>query len=117
MAEKPATSFVVPGSLRVERFRRREGPTPCWVVWKPGTSQGVSGESQEAFKALLKLCAWPASTPTGQRLREWLEAWGYVREKKKAEPLTVSQEVQATGFGPEAHLDESDPNYQTKMIT
>jgi hypothetical protein len=23
----------------------------------------------------------------------------------------------ATGFGPECHLDESDPNYQTKMVT
>ena len=117
-AKKPAQVFEVPGSLKIERFRQREGPSPVWIIWTPGTSRPVPGSDQEAFRAILKLAKWPASTPTGEKLRAWLAEWGYVRPQKKAKKSTVSEEVKATGFGPEAHaLDESDPNYATKMVT
>lgn len=97
MESKPPDEFVVPGSLRVTRQRTREGPSPVWIVWRPHTAQAVAGDDAKAFSAILKLCRWPASTPTGQLLREWLEAWGYVRKTaKKTTP---------------------EPQEQTKMIT
>lgn len=114
---KPPSEFVVPGSLRIVRQVVREGPSPQWIMWRPHTAQGVSGEGPETFSAILKFAKWPPKTPTGEALRDWLVQWGHVRMKKGAKPTTVSPEVQATGFGPEAHLDETDPNHQTKMIT
>jgi hypothetical protein len=73
----------------------------------------------------------PKGIPMRAALDSWLdqlEAIDQERVSKKAQPLTggplmegkapnLSQEVLATGFGPECHLDESDPNYQTKMVT
>lgn len=96
----------------------------------------------------------PAKIPSREAYDSWiasLEAADQARVSKKAKPLTseapikqtspsLSQELLATGFGPECHLDEtdpmddlrqasadvsgvevhldkSDPNYQTKMIT
>lgn len=95
--ETASSEFVVPGSLRITRQRMREGPSPVWIVWRPNTAQAVAGEDAAAFSAILKLSRWPASTPTGQKLREWLESWGYVRKTaKKAQP---------------------EPQQQTKMIT
>jgi len=58
-----------------------------------------------------------------------MEAIDQERVSKKAQPLTggplmegkapnLSQELLATGFGPECHgLDESDPQFQTRTIT
>jgi hypothetical protein len=97
-----------------------------YVVWKPDVSVYC-----RTRKEVLKFASWPTKTPTGDSLRAWLdqmEAIDQERVSKKAQPLTggplmegkapnLSQEVLATGFGPECHLDESDPNYQTKMVT
>ena len=72
--------------------------------------------------------------PKGLPMREALDSWLASLEaidqerSKKALPLTspepiqgsapnLSPELLATGWGPEVHLDESDPNYQTKMVT
>ena len=115
--QKPPAEFNVPGSLMIRRQRMREGPSPVWILWKPHTAQSVHGESPESFSAILKFCQWPVGTPTGEALREWLVLWGYKRPAKKGKRSTVSPEVKATGFGPEAHLDESDPNHATKMVT
>ena len=97
-----------------------------YVVWKPDVSIYC-----RTRKEVLKFASWPIKTPTGDSLRAWLdqlEAIDQERVSKKAQPLTggplmegkapnLSQELLATGFGPECHLDESDPNYQTKMVT
>ena len=116
MDQKPSSEFVVPGSLSVRRQRMREGPSPVWIVWRPHTCQSVSGDSPESFSQLLKLCKWPPGTPTGDRLRDWLVEWGHVRKKKGAKKKEISKELEATGFGPECHLDETDPNHNTKTI-
>ena len=100
--------FHVPGSVWVERQVRREGPSPVWVVWKPNTSRGFTDR-----KAALKFCAWPASTPTGQELRAWFKE---TDEPAGEAPGLDMERVAAEGFGPEAHLDESEPNHQTKMV-
>ena len=115
MTEKPKTpaqSFNVPGSLRIERFRQREGPSPVWIIWTPGTTRPVSGSDQQAFRDILKAAKWPASTPTGQKLREWLAEWGYVRQKK-----TVTAEPKVTEKGITTELDVEPEIGPTKMIT
>ena len=60
--------FDVPGSLRVEYQEHKEGPSPVYVVWKPGTCKAFQERGP-----LLKFAQWPASTPTGRRLRDWLD--------------------------------------------
>ena len=115
-SKKPPAEFKVPGSLMIHRQVVREGPSPQWTMWRPHTSQAVCGESPETFNAILKFAKWPPKTPTGERLRDWLVEWGHVRRNRAALPQ-ISAEIVATGFGPEAHLDESDPNHNTRMIT
>lgn len=60
--------------------------------------------------------------PKGIPSREAFDAWltelqesDATRQEPKA-PEGISAEVRATGFGPEAHLDDSDPNYQTRVV-
>ena len=100
--------FDVPGSLRVEYQEPREGPSPIYVTWKPGTSQTFRER-----KPLLKFAAWPASTPTGRRLRDWLDE--LQQAPSEASELDMER-IKAEGFGPEAHQDD-DPTTNTKMIT
>ena len=98
--------FDVPGALRVEYQEHREGPTPVYVAWKPGTSQTFRERSP-----LLKFVAWPASTPTGRRFRDWLDELA----QTPSEPSEVDMtRIKAEGFGPEAH---EEPNDNTKMVT
>jgi hypothetical protein len=74
-------------------------------------------------KALTRWCAYPTKTATRDSLFSWLdslEAADAVRETASRDPQPDSQlsdELLATGFGPEVFLDESDPNYQTRTIT
>lgn len=81
-----------------------------------------------AMRRWLKL---PKGIPSRESFDSWiasLEAADQERVSKRAEPLTreplmegkspsLSQELLETGFGPECHLDESDPNHQTRMVT
>lgn len=98
--------FEVPGSLRVEYQEPKEGPSPIFVVWKPGTSQTFRERSP-----LLKFAACPASTPTGRRLRDWLDE--LPKAPSRASEVDMER-IKAEGFGPEAH---EEPNDNTKMIT
>jgi len=97
-----------------------------YVVWKPDVSIYC-----RTRKEVLKFASWPIKTPTGDSLRAWLdqlEAIDQERVSKKAQPLTggplmegkapnLSQELLATGFGPEVFQDDEDPTANTKMIT
>ena len=100
--------FLVPGSVLIERQIHREGPSPVFIAWKPHTSQSFTDE-----KALLKFAAWPKSTPTGLKIREWLRSFDGIPIEKPE--LDVAR-IEAEGFGPEAH-DEPDPTTNTKMVT
>jgi hypothetical protein len=109
--------FCRPGSVFIERQVDRwngEG----FIAWKPYTSMCFTNR-----KALLRFIAWPAKTPTGDEIREWLRGFDPAvdRELPTHDPqpaLSLSSELLATGFGPEVHaLDESDPNYLTRTIT
>ena len=74
------SQFCKPGSLVVEYQEHREGPSPVFVCWKPGTAQSFIDR-----KALLKFCAWPKSTPTGADLREWLDQFNAPAEPEQNE--------------------------------
>ncbi len=100
--------FHVPNALFVERSLRREGPSPVYVAWKPHISRLFYDK-----KSLLKFCAWPKSLPTGQDLRDWLDSFD---DQPFAPNEQHHDRIAAEGFGPEAHLDESDPNHQTKTV-
>ena len=61
-----------------------------------------------------------AKTQSRESLDSWFASLGLAdREStpaaKGTEP-TLSAEHWRTGFGPECHLDEQDPNYQTRTV-
>ena len=85
---KPAI-FHIPGGLRIERQRHKEGPPIVYIAWKPHRSQSFTDT-----KALLRFAAWPKSTPTGVELREWLESFQVTLDK----------------------VEEPDPTADTKRI-
>lgn len=73
-------------------------------------------------KEVRKWLKLPAKIPSREAYDSWiasLEAADAARSKRKDDKQEgLSEELLATGFGPEVHaLDESDPNHQTKMIT
>ena len=103
---KPETRFIVPKELYVERHVRREGIPVVYTVWKKNSSRGFVTP-----KEVLKHVKWPAKTPTGDALREWLNQF-----KEPVEQVGPDMErVKSEGFGPEAHDD--DPVANTKMVT
>ena len=101
------TQFFKPGSLMVEYQEPREGPSPVFVAWRPNSSQTFTDR-----KALLKFCAWPASTPTGRELRDWIDL--QLADAPAEADLDMTR-IKSEGFGPEAHTEE--PNDNTKMVT
>jgi len=104
-------TFQVTG-LRIERqYDRWNGA--LFVAWKPNVSMCF-----RTRKELLKFCSWPAKTPTGDKLREWLNSFE-VNETQVDDPQpqsSLTEEHLTTGFGPGCHLDETDPNHQTRTI-
>lgn len=102
--------FQAPGLLVYRQFDRWNGET--FIAWKPHTSQGFKDR-----KALLRFIAWPTKTPTGDALREWLK--GFDPEPPQSQPKAspgISPEIAATGFGPECHLGQDDPNHNTRTV-
>ena len=85
-----------------------------YCCWKPHTSVFCANR-----KEVLRFFAWPAKTATGDALRDWLTEIEEVDAKraKPAEQQGLTPELLATGWGPEIHLDETDPNFQTRAIT
>lgn len=102
--------FQAPGLLVERQFDRWNGE--LFIAWKPHVSQAFRER-----KALLRFIAWPAKTPTGDALREWLKGFD-PEPAPPAEPAgpAISPELAATGFGPECHLDETDPNHNTRTV-
>lgn len=84
-------------SLWVQATRSAEGI--AYVAWKPQVSQGFGDR-----KALLKWLAWPAKTPTGDELRQWLDG------------LEPSAGIEQAAPEPLPGLDPSDPQHETRTI-
>ena len=82
--------YYTAGGLWIERRRNKEGPPVTYTVWKPNTSRIFTD-----VKKAIKFAAYPASTPTGQELRQWFKSFDVV----------VPEQI------------KDEPNDQTKMIT
>ena len=95
-----------------------------WIAYSGGASVFIRDR-----KELIRFLKVPRSIPIRASLDSWLdslEAADGDRSVKREQPLTseapieqtapsLSQELLATGFGPECH-DEEDPALSTKMI-
>lgn len=66
-------------------------------------------------KELIKWLKVPKSIPMRQALDSWLASLGGQDAEQPASAAPL-QELMATGFGPECHLDESDPNHNTRTV-
>lgn len=84
------TDYFTAGGLWIERKLNKEGPLVTYTVWKPNTARIFTD-----VKKAIKFAAYPASTPTGQKLRQWFESFDVVVSEQK----------------------EPEPTEQTKMIT
>jgi hypothetical protein len=107
--------------IRIETSKDWSGR--YYICWQPGASIFV-----RTRKEVIKFFGWPIKTPTGDALRVWLtdmEAADAEREAAKA-PVVVNEtgsgdpqpallltdELLATGFGPECH-DVDNANTRT----
>ena len=93
-------------TLHIEAQRTDNG----WLfyAWRPHISQPFSDSA-----SLLRWVRWPAKTPTGDALRQWLTS---LEELAAPAPAPVAHATAPGSFDPLAHLDESDPNHQTRTI-
>ena len=64
-------------------------------------------------KPLLQFCKWPASTTSGQALREWLNGFD---DSPAQAAEKIQDRIKIEGWGPESFEGE-EPNDQTKMVT
>lgn len=71
-------------------------------------------------KELRKFLGLAPKTPSREALDSWLVSLDAIddeRQNRKQQKTTgLAEEVLQTGFGPECHLDESDPNHQTRTV-
>lgn len=58
----------------------------------------------------------PKGLPMRESLDSWLASLSDQDAKRQPAPPPPTAELLATGFGPECHLDESDPNHATRTI-
>lgn len=120
---KVPTDFIRPGSISITYSRRDR----LFTCWRPHVSQVATTR-----KEVLAFARWPASTPTGQALREWLtallaapaEAHTFSKAELQAAgleqaPEALTPELLATGFGPECFApddQEIDPTANTRTV-
>jgi len=102
--------FAPNGGIRIETGRDWCGR--YYICWQPGVSVFV-----RTRKEVLRFMGWPTKTPTGDALRAWLDELEAPAPQAPEPAPALSEELLATGFGPEVFLDEADPNYQCKTIT
>ena len=86
----------------------RDGAGRCFIAYSGGASVFIRER-----KELLRFLKIPRSIPMRQSLDSWLAS---LADQDAPEQQGISDEVLATGFGPECHLDESDPNHQTRTV-
>lgn len=102
----PRSETFTAASLRIEAQRQDNG----WhfYAWRPGTSQAFANSA-----SLLRWAKWPAKTPTGDALRQWLAELDAITSPP---PEPVPHAAAPGSFDPLAHLDDSDPNHQTRTV-
>lgn len=83
-----------------------------FIAYSKGASVFVRDHKE--LKQFLKL---PAKTPSRSSLDSWLASLAHWDTEKEGPAAPPKEELLATGFGPECHLDESDPNFNTRTVT
>lgn len=105
--------------LAISRFQSVE----TYVDWSGRAfiaySSGASVLIRDV-KALRKFLGLAPKTPSREALDSWLVSLAAIdderQNRKKLEQTGLTKEVLQTGFGPECHLDETDPNHQTRTV-
>ena len=93
-------------TLRIEAQRTDRGWT--FYAWRPHTSQPFTDSA-----SLLRWTRWPAKTPTGDALRQWIAGL----EEAPTAPEQPAHAALPNSFDPLAHgLDPDDPNHATRTI-
>jgi len=83
-----------------------------YIAYRSGAAVFI--REQSGLRRFLKI---PKGIPMRDALDSWLASLADMdAARKKPEKQGISDEVLATGFGPECHLDEEDPNFNTKTI-
>lgn len=110
----------LPGGMSIETGKDFNGR--FFIAYAKNASVFIRDAKE--LRSFLKL---PIKTSSRESLDSWLASLEGFDKGKGAQPLTseaaaeqtspsLSQELLATGFGPECHLDESDPNHNTRTI-
>lgn len=96
-------TFIAKGLRITRQYDRWNGP--LYLAWKPDVSMAFRDA-----KELLRFCAWPIKTPTGDALRQWIKS--FADNEPVADdpqpPSSLTDEHLATGFGPECHDVDND---------
>lgn len=86
-----------------------------FIAYSSGAAVFV--RDQAALRKFLKI---PKGIPMRESLDSWLVSLADMDAARSKPKVPVDSglpaDVLATGFGPECHLDEEDPNFQTKTI-
>lgn len=85
-----------------------------YIVYNNGAA--VFRRCPKEVRKFLKL---PSKIPMREAYDSWIASLEAADANRKTKPVEegMSEELLATGFGPEVHaLDESDPNHQTRTV-
>ena len=103
----------LPGNMSVETGKDWNGR--YFICYAKGVS--VLTRTEKEVKQFLKL---PIKTASRDSLDSWFASLAAADQSKTHKDPQQSQELSAellqTGFGPECHLDASDPNHQTRTV-
>ena len=96
------------GGLQVHRLISREGPSPTFVLYYRNSAKFF--RDPDDIRRYLRLTK---GSETRNRLIECFDSFD-TEEKSQAD--FPHQRIAAEGFGPESHLDSTDPNHATKTV-
>lgn len=105
--------------LAISRFQSVE----TYVDWSGRAyiaySSGASVIVRD-IKELRKFLGLASKTPSREAFESWLISLAAIddeRQNRKTQQTTgLTEVVLQTGFGPECHFDETDPNHQTRTV-
>jgi len=103
----------LPGGMSIETGKDWNGR--YFICYAKNAS--VIVRTNKEVKQFLKLSI---KTTSRDSLDSWLASLAAADESKtqpnQPKNQALSEELLQTGFGPECHLDESDPNHQTRTV-
>lgn len=99
----------LPGGMSIETGKDFNGR--FFIAYAKNASVFIRDAKE--LRSFLKL---PIKTASRESLDSWLASLaGHDKESTQPQPALTDEHL-ATGFGPECHLDELDPNHNTRTI-